>query len=127
LEDFNTVYGPQRWRELLQREVPGLTAEDVEWLSAIKEEVRPKRRVKQKCVRDDSGKRKRDGGAHRDPPGKQRRGESGTLIDVRTDLSRAATVSELETTKPMETDEIDDNHATEGEGKGTEGHKDDIG
>jgi hypothetical protein len=41
LEDFNTIYGPQQWRELLQQEVPGLTAEDIEWLSTgmIKEEV----------------------------------------------------------------------------------------
>ena len=79
LEDFNTVYGPQQWRELLQRDAPGLTAEDVDWLSTIKEEVRPKRKVKRRDARDDSGKRKRDRGSLRDPPGKQRRGEGGAL------------------------------------------------
>jgi hypothetical protein len=73
LEDFNTVYGPQQWRELLQRDAPGLTTEDVDWLSTVKEDVRPKRKVKRREARDDDGKRKRDRGALRDPPGKHRR------------------------------------------------------
>jgi hypothetical protein len=48
LEDFNMIYGPQQWRELLQRDAPGLTTEDVDWLSTIKEDVRPKRKVKRR-------------------------------------------------------------------------------
>ena len=74
LNYFNTIYGPQQWRELLQQEVPGLTVQDIDWLSTIKEDVRPKRKTKQRSPLVDSGKRKRDKGAHRDPPGKQRRG-----------------------------------------------------
>jgi hypothetical protein len=122
LEDFNTVYGPQQWRELLQRELPGLAAEDAEWLSTIKEDVRPKRKVKRQGARVDSSKRKRDRGAHRDAPGKQRRGERGTLTTNRTDSNRAATISALETTQPMAR-ETDDNSAAEEGGGRAGGHE----
>ncbi len=81
LEDLNTVYGPQQWRQLPQQEVLGLTDSeaDVDWLSSIKEEVRPKRKAKKRSTPMVSGKRKSDRGAHRDSPGKQRKGEQGTL------------------------------------------------
>ncbi len=118
LEDFNTVYGPQQWRELLQRDAPGLTAEDVDWLSTIKEEARPKRKVKRRDARDDSGKRKRDRGSLRDPPGKQRRGEGGILLTNLTGANRTADTSTLETAEPMETD--GDSAAEEREGN--QGH-----
>jgi hypothetical protein len=111
LEDFNMVYGPQHWRELLQRDAPGLTTEDVDWLSTIKEDVRPKRKVKRREARDDNGKRKRDRGALRDSPGKHRRGEGGALLTNWTGKNRAAATSTLETAKPMETD---DNSTAEG-------------
>ena len=44
----------------------GLTAEDVEWLSTIKEEVRPKKKVKTPGARVKCRKRKGDRGTHRD-------------------------------------------------------------
>ena len=113
LNDFNTIYGPQQWRELLQQEVPGLTVQDIDWLSTIKEDVRPKRKTKQRSPLVDSGKRKRDKGAHRDPPGKQRRGERGTLATARADTNRAADNSRLEMPKPKMTD---DNSKAEGQG-----------
>ena len=106
MNDFNTIYGPQQWRELLQQEVPGLTVQDIDWLSTIKEDVRPKRKTKQRSPLVDSGKRKRDKEAHRDPPGKQRRGERGTLSTARTDTNRAADISMLEMPKPRMTDDI---------------------
>jgi hypothetical protein len=122
LEDFNTVYGPQQWRELLQRDAPGLTAEDIDWLSTIKEDVRPKRKVKRRDARDDSGKRKRDRGSLRDPLGKQRRGEGGALLTNLTGANRTAVASTLETAEPMETD--GDSAAEEREGnQGQEGHE----
>jgi hypothetical protein len=105
LEDFNTIYGPQQWRELLQRDAPGLTTEDVDWLSTIKEDVRPKRKVKRREARGDDGKRKRDRGALRDPPGKHRRGDGGTLLTNWTGTNRTAATSTLATAGPMETDD----------------------
>jgi hypothetical protein len=122
LEDFNMIYGPQKWRELLQRDAPGLTTEDVDWLSTIKEDVRPKRKVKRREAQDDNGKRKRDRGALRDSPGKHRRGEGGALLTNWTSKNRAAATTTLETAKPMETD---DNSTAEGRGgtKGQEEHE----
>jgi hypothetical protein len=122
LEDFNMIYGPQQWRELLQRDAPGLTTEDVDWLSTIKEDVRPKRKVKRREAQDDNGKRKRDRGALRDSPGKHRRGEGGALLTNWTVTNRTAATSTLETAKPMETD---DNSTAEGRGgtKGQEEHE----
>ena len=93
LEDFNTVYGPQQWRELLQRAVPGLTEADVDWLSTIKEEVRPKRKVKKPGDQGERRKRKSDRGIHRDAPGKQRRGESGILTSTSEAGDRTVPIS----------------------------------
>jgi hypothetical protein len=120
LEDFNTVYGPQQWRELLQRDVPGLTATDVEWLSTIKEEVRPKKKTKTPGARVECRKRKGDRGTHRDAPGKQRRGESGILTPTRETPGRAASVSPGETSGAMD---LDDNPLTSDRGRRTEGHE----
>ena len=123
LEDFNTVYGPQQWRELLQRDAPGLTTEDVDWLSTIKEEVRPKRKVKRRAARDDNGKRKRDRGALRDSPGKHRRGEGGTLLTNRTVTNRTAATSTL-AAELMETDDTSTAEGREGNHcKGRKGMK----
>jgi hypothetical protein len=77
------------------------------------EEVRPKRKAKKRGTLVDSCKRKRDRGAHRDPPGKQRRGERGTLSTDRTDTNRAADISLLEMPTAVETD---DNSTAEGQG-----------
>ena len=120
LEDFNTVYGPQQWRELLQRDVPGLTATDVEWLSTIKEEVRPKKKTKTPGARVECRKRKGDRGTHRDAPGKQRRGESGILTPTRETPGRAASVSPGETSGAMD---LDDNPLTSDRGRRTVGHE----
>ena len=53
----------------------------------------------------DGGKRKRDKGAHRDPPGKQRRGERGTLSTARAYTNRAADSPMLEIPKPVTEDD----------------------
>ena len=106
--------------------MPGLTAEDAEWPSTIKEEVRPKRKAKKRGTLVDSGKRtrKRDRGAHRDPPRKQRRGERGTLSTNRTDTNRAADIPTLEMPKPMPVETVtDDNSAAEGRGGRAGGHE----
>jgi hypothetical protein len=69
-----------------------------------------------------SGKRKSDRGAHRDPPGKQRRGERGTLLTDRTvvtDTNRAADIATLDEPKPVGTD---DNSTAEGKGGRTGEH-----
>jgi hypothetical protein len=76
---------PQQWRELLQRELPGLTAGDVEWLSIIKEEVRPKRKAKKRgTLVDDSGKRtrKREGqGSSQGPTAEAKTRGAGHSVD----------------------------------------------
>ena len=72
----------------------------------------------------DSSKRKRDRGAHRDPQGKQRRGEQGTLTTSRTDTNRVADIATLEMPKPMETDDNSAAEERDGRAGGHEGKDD---
>ena len=126
LEDFNSVYGPQQWRELLQRDVPGLTEGDVEWLSTIKEEVRPasKRKAKGLEPRADNRRRRGDRGASRDARGKQGRGGSEVATSSR-EMARRGTVDQRQEqpeSNPMDVDTIS---PTGGE-EGGEGRLDDT-
>ena len=116
LEDFNNVYGPQQWRELLQRDVPGLTTVDVEWLSTIKEEVRPtsKRKAKGLEPRADNRRKKGDRGASRDAQGKQGRGGSEVATSSRAVTRRGAVDQRQEQSNPIDVDTISPTGGEEG-------------